>query len=434
MTSFEAFYRAIAEQESGNRYNIKGPQLKSGRAYGKYQVMDFNIGPWTQKYYGRRLTPAQFLASPEAQEAVARGELSRLFKAYGARGAASAWYSGNPNLHMSTRPQGAAGPSIKSYVDSVLNHAKKFEGGGGDTSSYYEWGSMPPSIDREVLASEYGLTDFIVNYYPELKKLFDTAVKESWTPAKFQAKIENSDWWKSRSKTEREWIIFNNSDPASATAKWVNEQHRLNDMLARWGLPNALEGNKKLLDELVWGSIIYGWSDAQVKYFAANGLVLQSEGGLAGDGGQFQMKLAELAYANGVSLDMNWYKDWWKKILQGSGTEEQAMRDIRNRAAAAFAGFKDQILAGQNVLDLASPYIQGMAKILEIAPGDIDLFSTDIKKALNFKDKNGVLGSMPLWKFENDLRKDPRWLQTNNAREGLMTVAHQVARDFGVAY
>lgn len=26
MVSFEAFYRAIAEQESGNRYNIMGPQ------------------------------------------------------------------------------------------------------------------------------------------------------------------------------------------------------------------------------------------------------------------------------------------------------------------------------------------------------------------------------------------------------------------------
>lgn len=431
MVSFEAFYRAIAEQESGNRYNIMGPQLKSGRAYGKYQVMDFNIPSWTKKYYGRQLTPQQFLNSPEAQEAVARGVLSEYFNKYGARGAAAKWYSGNEKLHMSTKPQGAAGPSIKAYVDSVLSHAAKFEGSG---SSGGGGGGGTPEIDEDVLASQFGLTSFIINYYPELKKLFQQAVSESWTPDKFKAKLEASEWWRTRSKTEREWIIFNNSDPASAEQKWIQEQHRINQLLAQWGIPGTMDENKALLDQMVWGVIINGWTDAQLKYQANTYVQFQKEGILAGEGGQFQMKLAELAYANGVELDPEWYRIWYRGIMRGNATQEQAMRDIRNRAAAMFAGFKDQILAGQNVIDLASPYITGMAQILELAPGDIDLYSTDIKKALNYKDKNGVLGSMPLWMFQNELRKDPRWLQTNNAREGLMTVAHQVARDFGVAY
>jgi len=285
-----------------------------------------------------------------------------------------------------------------------------------------------------VLASQFGLTSFIINYYPELKKLFQQAVSQSWTPDKFKAKLEASDWWRTRSKTEREWIIFNNSDPASAEQKWIQEQHRINQLLAQWGIPGTMDENKALLEQMVWGVIINGWTDAQLKYTANTYLQFQKEGILAGEAGQFQMKLAELAYANGVELDPEWYRLWYRGIMRGNATQEQAMRDIRNRAAAMFAGFKDQILAGQNVIDLASPYITGMAQRLEIAPGDIDLYSTEIKQALNYKDKSGKLGSMPLWMFQNELRKDPRWLQTNNAREGLMTVAHQVARDFGVAY
>jgi hypothetical protein len=41
---------------------------------------------------------------------------------------------------------------------------------------------------------------------------------------------------------------------------------------------------------------------------------------------------------------------------------------------------------------------------------------------------------MPLWQFENEIRDDPLWRKTNNARESMMTVARQVARDFGLAY
>jgi hypothetical protein len=41
---------------------------------------------------------------------------------------------------------------------------------------------------------------------------------------------------------------------------------------------------------------------------------------------------------------------------------------------------------------------------------------------------------MPLWQFENAGTGDPLWRKTNNARESMMTVAHQVAKDFGLAY
>lgn len=430
--SFEAFLYAIQaiESQGSGGYKAKGPVTRNGdRAYGKYQIMGSNIGPWSRQYLGYTITIDQFYNSPDLQEKLARAVLKSYYDKHGPDGAAAKWFSGvaDPN---STKSDGYN--TVKQYVAKMNAAAARYSGQSSGSSG--GGGGGTPEIDEDVLASQFGLTSFIINYYPELKKLFQQAVSESWTADKFKARLEASDWWRTRSKTEREWIIFNNSDPASAEQKWIQEQHRINQLLAQWGIPGTMEENKALLEQMVWGVIINGWTDAQLKYQANTYVQFQKEGILAGEGGQFQMKLAELAYANGVELDPEWYRIWYRGIMRGSATQEQAMRDIRNRAAAMFAGFKDQILAGQNVIDLASPYITGMAQILELAPGDIDLYSTDIKKALNYKDKNGVLGSMPLWMFQNELRKDPRWLQTNNAREGLMTVAHQVARDFGVAY
>ena len=91
---------AIASIESAGSgdYSAIGPvTAKGNRAYGRYQVMDFNIGPWTEKHLGRRLTPEEFLASKEAQDAVFAGEFGGNVEKYGnPQDAASVWFTGKP--------------------------------------------------------------------------------------------------------------------------------------------------------------------------------------------------------------------------------------------------------------------------------------------------------------------------------------------------
>ena len=45
--TFEQFFRAIVEQESGGDYDAVGVMTSYGRAYGKYQVLESNIPGWT---------------------------------------------------------------------------------------------------------------------------------------------------------------------------------------------------------------------------------------------------------------------------------------------------------------------------------------------------------------------------------------------------
>ena len=122
------FRRAIISQESGGSYTIVNPD--SG-AIGVGQVMPYNVGPWTRKYYGRALSPQAFRFNPAAQDAVINGRFSDMldqqFKAgyqgeEAIRRAASEWYSGQPNLWNNTNPQYSNGrryPSIAEYTRSI---------------------------------------------------------------------------------------------------------------------------------------------------------------------------------------------------------------------------------------------------------------------------------------------------------------------------
>jgi hypothetical protein len=125
-----AFRAAIIGKESGGNYNAVNPD--SG-ALGIGQVMPDNVGPWTEKYLGRRLTPQQFLKDPKAQDAVINGRFRDMLNDQAAAGykgeeairrAAAVWYSGRGNLWNDTKPQYSNGrryPSIAEYTKAIYD-------------------------------------------------------------------------------------------------------------------------------------------------------------------------------------------------------------------------------------------------------------------------------------------------------------------------
>lgn len=116
---------AISQQESGGNYSAN-----NGIAVGKYQVLKSNVPDWTREALGRSMSWQQFIADHSAQDQVAAYKIGAYYRKYGIRGAASAWYSGDPKLSESTRPQ-SGGPSIKAYVDNIVALMRRAPGGGG---------------------------------------------------------------------------------------------------------------------------------------------------------------------------------------------------------------------------------------------------------------------------------------------------------------
>lgn len=432
--SFEAFFWAISTQESGGNYKAVGPSVQGGHhAYGKYQVMDYNIPSWTKKYLGHSMTPSQYLADPAAQEAVARGVLQGYYKSYGAKGAAAMWYSGQSNPNKTY-----GNPPVYKYVNSVMGHASSYSGqstGGGST--YSGTTAVTPKLDRDELASQYGLSAALINSSKELKSLFNKAVSGQWSAAKFGAELKNSKWWKSQSSTLRKYLTTKYTDPATYKQNWSAGQYKVNALAVTVGLGNQLVKGKasKLLKEATYKSLALGWSDARIKDWL--GAKATTHGGIMwGEAGEAFDKFHELAYLNGMKYSGDWYKKNAVAVASGKSTVENVEAAVRKAAAAHYSAFAAQISAGQNVMDLAAPYIKAASSLLELPETDMDLFNAHIAKAMTAKVKAGQeSGSqMPLWQFENEIRNDPLWRKTNNARESMMTVARQVAKDFGLAY
>lgn len=429
--TFEQFFSAIAEQESNGRYDAVGVWVRGNRAYGKYQVMDFNIPSWTKKHYGKSLTPQQFLNNPKAQEAVARGVLQGYYNKYGARGAASAWYSGNPNLHMSTSSQ-SGGPSIKGYVDSVLAKAAKYPSGGG-TSNFSTGSTATPKLSSSELAEQYGFVSGFLNSNKELKKLFEQAVKGSWSADKFQAKLRNTKWWKTTSKDEREYLLMLKSDPATAKQEMAQAKTKMWQLANQMGMVMT-DSAKKKVAQAAYYMVAQGWDEGQLRNYLGQYVYFTGEN-LQGEGGEAVEEMREYAWSMGIKLDDKFYTDGARVIIRGVATIQDYKSKILNKAKASFPQWTAQLEAGQTVADIASPYLQSMAEILELPPGSVNLFDTTIKKALNYTNP-GTLAkeAKPLWQFENELRKDPRWKKTKNAQDSLFQVGHQVLADFGFKY
>lgn len=116
MATLSAFINAISSQESGGNY--RAVNANTG-ALGRYQVMPGNVTPWARTYLGIYANANTFLNSPALQDRLVSAVLGSYVKKYGYRGAAAAWYSGNPNLENNYNPQ-RWGPSVGSYVDSVM--------------------------------------------------------------------------------------------------------------------------------------------------------------------------------------------------------------------------------------------------------------------------------------------------------------------------
>jgi hypothetical protein len=93
---------AAVESKGSGDYEAVGPLVTKGmyknqRAYGRYQVMEGNIGPWTKAALGRSYTTEEFMADPQAQDTVAAHQLQMAKDKFGTwEDAASVWFSGRP--------------------------------------------------------------------------------------------------------------------------------------------------------------------------------------------------------------------------------------------------------------------------------------------------------------------------------------------------
>ena len=166
----DRYLSALAKGESGGRkdpYSVVGPRSRKGDLpYGKYQVMGANVPVWSEEAGLGRLTPQEFLANPEAQEAVVKHKFGEYLNKSGSPEKAAAMWFGGPGYasHMGARD--VLGTSIPQYMSRFSANAGRSGGDvvatdrGDDTSgvdtSLISKASAPGVSSSDVSASDSG--------------------------------------------------------------------------------------------------------------------------------------------------------------------------------------------------------------------------------------------------------------------------------------
>lgn len=287
-----------------------------------------------------------------------------------------------------------------------------------------------PTTTRDTLnLADVGWNKAILTTYPELAALFRRGVAEGWSPEHLTAQVRNTKWYKTNTETWRLTEIKRLTDPKSYTQDWNSVKNDLVAQAAQLGA--TLTGNT--LTRAVNQVYRFGLKGQDVTKLLST-YITEHNGVMGGAAGTAQQNLRQLAQLNGVSYNDDWYSTAARGVVSGTRTAQDYENDIRTQAASAFPVYADQIKSGQNVSDIASPYVQRMSTLLELNPTDVNLFDPHIREALSGRNPDtGKAQAKSLWQFENDLRKDPRWQFTNNARQTTANVANSILQRWGLS-
>lgn len=269
----------------------------------------------------------------------------------------------------------------------------------------------------------YGITADLIKAFPELQKVFDLYVAGDLTQAELE--YYKTGYYRGLTTTSKTRAGQKASQPGVYTqgleAFKVEQRKRL-------------IGKGINLDETTFNSVMQdaydkGLDDAQIDLQALG----KFKGTIGGDTLGKVQTLEEYADTFGMSYSKATLDSWSQGIFSGTNTLSDIQEKIRRDSASAYPIFADDINKGTSVDALASAYKSSMASILEIDADTISWNDPTFRRALQYVGADGKPALKPIWQFEAELRQDPRWDLTDNARATADSLSLKVLRDMGVA-
>lgn len=294
-------------------------------------------------------------------------------------------------------------------------------GGGGDMNNKQQ-------NEFDAMLAAAGFPEWLLDEFPQLKNIYQDAVKGKWTPDRFLGEVKSSDWYQNRSDAMFTW---DTTRPEEKKAQIDAMKASLADQAAALGV--NIDGKK--LKQLAEFGLRFGYNDAQVRDALASQYKYSSNGPTGGTIGTALDEIDAVAWEWGMDMSRQMRKKWAEKIATGDA-DVAAFRDMaEQRARKDYSWLKESFDAGKSLGEIVDPYRQTMASLLEISPDQISMKDKQIRKALSWsagQGQNAEQGLAPIYEFENALRQDARWQKTKNAKDEYMNFGMKVLQDFGV--
>jgi len=456
---FQAFLMAEMDQESGGNPNAISPT----GALGLFQIMPGNLPAWSQQVLGYQLSPQEFLGNPQLQKMIASAILLQYVNAYGYQGAAAAWYAGPgeaKNWNSTTPDSGGAG-SIAGYVNSVMGRMAKLgqpvtSGSAGNSgsidsalgltsafgaSSFAKIPSMQPTFDwfagvgGGMLGGSVsqgnesiGLIQAFIGTNPELQQLYTEAVANNWNQDQFTAALQETNWWQENSQQARQALTLKTTDPTTYNNQVTSTAAEVQKEASSLGVPLTSQALQNLAQTVV----VFGYDQSQIQQLLATYLQSLQGGQYGGYAGQVQLALKEYSADMGIPISNQYVQNAVSQVVSGASSLNAYTAYLQQQAQMAFPAYADQINEGVTVGSIAQPYAVTLSQILEQDPDNISLSDPLLRNALTAVDQSGTPTITSLTDYENQLRQNPLWKSTNNARESMMDVANNVLSNMGL--
>lgn len=278
-------------------------------------------------------------------------------------------------------------------------------------------------------AADYGWAKSFIQDNPQLSEVFDKAIENSWSPQRFIAEIQDTPWFKKHSDTWRQSVYLQATDPKTYEQRVNQIRGQVADAAGHLGI----EVSPHLLDQWAERAVRFGWTDAQINNHLASQVKVMGENTVGGELATTQNNLKQFAYQNGVNINDKTMQNWLRSIVRGTSTMQEYQQYVTKMAVAAHPNWRKELEGGMTLADIAQPYQNTMAQLLEIDPAKIDPHDKMIRRALSMKNDKGEYKSMALYDFEDMVRQDPRWQKTDNAKQQYMDTGSAILKMFGLS-
>ena len=242
-----------------------------------------------------------------------------------------------------------------------------------------------------------------------------------------EKELLKNEWWRGLSEQERK--SYRQQYNPATNEQYLDNVSDRSDMVANRARILGCDIDPGKLQEIAVQAQREGWTDLEVDA-ALRPLVAEDTDGYSGALGQAAQDLSAWSTRNGFSIEQSSMDSMLASVAFGDKTIDQVKQELRQTyMLGAYPAWADQINAGIDIYDLASPYRSVAQRML----GRSDLAMNDplMQQLMQVQGADGSWSSRPLWEAEKFIRGTEEWQYTDDAAETYASATKAVGAMFG---
>lgn len=277
---------------------------------------------------------------------------------------------------------------------------------------------------------QYGFVGQLANSNPELRVILTRAAAGNWSADEFSRAVQDSHWWKTSADSIKQSQILRVTKPGEYNDQIKGLRAKVQTLGAEMGVDFAGAVGAGRIRYLASMAQMHAWDEATLRQQIGYSFKV-TRSSYGGQAGQIQQQIRQAYYDMGVPYTEITVGNGVRAILEGRQSVDGIKGQVMDAAKSRYPALAAQLAGGQTVRQIADPYLSTKAQLLEVPPESISLQDPTVKQALSHRDDKGQVGLMPLWQYEQQVKADPKWDKTKNARDAYSAMAHQIGRDWG---